>query len=222
MAYEANELSDYEKLMRELPFKIIPGEEKSLRSSIFLERAIISERVRLAMGMSLRPLDESVPASEGLEHSVIADKYYEPPLINVIKFACNACPEKIIKVTAMCQGCLAHPCQEVCPKHAISFRNGKSHIDQSLCVKCGRCVKDCPGYILELDKEHDETPHVIEAYKRECWHCGNCRISCPQQAVSFEFPLYTLFRRSGHEQAYRFCGSPAVRQVLRRRDAPPA
>ena len=132
MAYEVNELSDYEKLMRELPFKIIPGEEKSLRSSIFLERAIISERVRLAMGMSLRPLDESVPASEGLEHSVIADKYYEPPLINVIKFACNACPEKVIKVTAMCQDCLAHPCQEVCPKHAISFRNGKSHIDQSL------------------------------------------------------------------------------------------
>ena len=96
------------------------------------------------MGMSLRPLDESVPASEGLEHSVIADKYYEPPLINVIKFACNACPEKVIKVTAMCQGCLAHPCQEVCPKHAISFRNGKSHIDQSLCVKCGRCVNSCP------------------------------------------------------------------------------
>ena len=64
--------------------------------------------------------------------------------------------------------------------------------DSKKCVKCGRCVKDCPGYILELDKVHDETPHVIEAYKRECWHCGNCRISCPQQAVSFEFPLYTL------------------------------
>ena len=144
MAYNANELSDYAQLMRELPFKIIPGEEKSLRSSIFLERAIVSERIRLAMGFSLRPLDESVPATEGLEHGIIADKYYEPPLINVIKFACNGCPEKVIKVTEMCQGCLAHPCQEVCPKHAISFRNGKSHIDQSLCVKCGRCVNSCP------------------------------------------------------------------------------
>ncbi len=122
----------------------MPGEDSSLRSSIFLERAIISERIRLAMGISLRPLDESVPATEGLEHSVIADKYYEPPLINVIKFACNACPEKVIKVTSMCQGCLAHPCQEVCPKHAISFRNGQSHIDQSLCVKCGRCVNHLP------------------------------------------------------------------------------
>ena len=104
MAYNANELSDYAQLMRELPFKIIPGEEKSLRSSIFLERAIVSERIRLAMGFSLRPLDESVPATEGLEHGVIADKYYEPPLINVIKFACNGCPEKVIKVTEMCQG----------------------------------------------------------------------------------------------------------------------
>ena len=46
MAYNANELSDYAQLMRELPFKIIPGEEKSLRSSIFLERAIVSERIR--------------------------------------------------------------------------------------------------------------------------------------------------------------------------------
>ncbi len=87
------------------------------------------------MGLSLRPVTESVSATEDLEHSVIADKYYEPPLINVIKFACNKCPEKIIKVTSMCQGCLAHPCQEVCPKKAISFRNGRSHIDQDLCIK---------------------------------------------------------------------------------------
>ena len=43
MAYNANELSDYAQLMRELPFKIIPGEEKSLRSSIFLRE---SHRVR--------------------------------------------------------------------------------------------------------------------------------------------------------------------------------
>ena len=133
MSYESNEMADYAKEIRDLPFKIMPGEDSSLRSSIFLERAIVSERIRLAMGLSLRPVTESVSATEDLEHSVIADKYYEPPLINVIKFACNKCPEKIIKVTSMCQGCLAHPCQEVCPKKAISFRNGRSHIDQDLC-----------------------------------------------------------------------------------------
>ena len=116
MAYEVTDRQDIDYLMRELPYEIIPGEERSLRSSIFLERAIVSERIRLAMGLSLRPLDESVSASEGLDSIITADKYYEPPLINVIKYACNKCPEKLIKVTSLCQGCLAHPCQEVCPK----------------------------------------------------------------------------------------------------------
>ena len=205
MAYEVNELSDYEKLMRELPFKIIPGEEKSLRSSIFLERAIISERVRLAMGMSLRPLDESVPASEGLEHSVIADKYYEPPLINVIKFACNACPEKVIKVTAMCQGCLAHPCQEVCPKHAISFRNGKSHIDQSLCVKCGRCVNSCPySAIVKTERPcaaacgmgaiHSDAHGRAEIDYDKCVSCGMCLVNCPFGAIVDKGQIFQLIQ----------------------------
>ena len=205
MAYEVNELSDYEKLMRELPFKIIPGEEKSLRSSIFLERAIISERVRLAMGMSLRPLDESVPASEGLEHSVIADKYYEPPLINVIKFACNACPEKVIKVTAMCQGCLAHPCQEVCPKHAISFRNGKSHIDQSLCVKCGRCVNSCPySAIVKTERPcaaacgmgaiHSDEHGRAEIDYDKCVSCGMCLVNCPFGAIADKSQIFQMIR----------------------------
>ena len=205
MAYEVNELSDYEKLMRELPFKIIPGEEKSLRSSIFLERAIISERVRLAMGMSLRPLDESVPASEGLEHSVIADKYYEPPLINVIKFACNACPEKVIKVTAMCQGCLAHPCQEVCPKHAISFRNGKSHIDQSLCVKCGRCVNSCPySAIVKTARPcaaacgmgaiHSDEHGRAEIDYDKCVSCGMCLVNCPFGAIVDKGQIFQLIQ----------------------------
>lgn len=205
MAYEVNELSDYEKLMRELPFKIIPGEEKSLRSSIFLERAIISERVRLAMGMSLRPLDESVPASEGLEHSVIADKYYEPPLINVIKFACNACPEKVIKVTAMCQGCLAHPCQEVCPKHAISFRNGKSHIDQSLCVKCGRCVNSCPySAIVKTERPcaaacgmgaiHSDEHGRAEIDYDKCVSCGMCLVNCPFGAIVDKGQIFQLIQ----------------------------
>ena len=205
MSYESNEMADYAKEIRDLPFKIMPGEDSSLRSSIFLERAIISERVRLAMGMSLRPLDESVPASEGLEHSVIADKYYEPPLINVIKFACNACPEKVIKVTAMCQGCLAHPCQEVCPKHAISFRNGKSHIDQSLCVKCGRCVNSCPySAIVKTERPcaaacgmgaiHSDELGRAEIDYSKCVSCGQCLVNCPFGAIADKGQIYQLIQ----------------------------
>ena len=64
--------------------------------------------------------------------------------------------------------------------------------DSEKCIRCGMCVRDCPAYILELDKKRDRTPRVIEEYRLECWHCGNCRISCPRGAISFEFPLYTL------------------------------
>ena len=66
------------------------------------------------------------------------------PLVNVIKFACNRCPEKLVKVSDLCQGCLAHPCMEVCPKKAITWESGRSTIDQEKCIKCGRCVGVCP------------------------------------------------------------------------------
>ena len=84
MSYEGGDYADYAKQIGRLPFKIIPGEINHHRESIFLERAIVSERIRLAMGLSLRPINEQMSASEGLEHSVIADKYYDPPLINII------------------------------------------------------------------------------------------------------------------------------------------
>ena len=194
MSYESNEMADYAKEIRDLPFKIMPGEDSSLRSSIFLERAIVSERIRLAMGLSLRPVTESVSATEDLEHSVIADKYYEPPLINVIKFACNKCPEKIIKVTSMCQGCLAHPCQEVCPKHAISFRNGKSHIDPEKCIKCGKCASACPYHaIIHMERPCQAAcgmdAIVSDEHGRakidqdKCVACGQCLGSCPFRAI---------------------------------------
>ena len=205
MAYEVDDMVDFEYLMHELPYEIIPGEERSLRSSIFLERAIVSERIRLAMGLSLRPIDEKVSASEGLEESVIAEKYYEPPLINVIKFACNKCEEKTIKVTGLCQGCLAHPCQEVCPKKAISFRNGKSHIDQSLCIKCGRCVAICPYNAIVrmerpcakacgMDAIHSDKYGRAEIDYSKCVSCGMCLVNCPFGAIADKGQIFQLVR----------------------------
>ena len=52
------------------------------------------------------------------------------------------------------------------------------------CQLCGKCVEDCPGYVLAMS---DNGPTVV--YPEECWHCGNCRISCPSSAVSYKFPI---------------------------------
>ena len=97
---------DYDR-MEDLPYVIVPGEEAKYRESIFLERAIAGERVRVAMGLPLRPVDQRTLVSEGLSESAIAEKYYEPPLINIINYACHACPTRQYRITEYCQGCLA-------------------------------------------------------------------------------------------------------------------
>lgn len=133
MAFEGG---DYSRII-DLPYKIIPGEVATYRESVFLERAIVEERLRLAIGLPLRSMTEHAPVSKGIEESAIAEKYYDPPLVNIIKFACHSCPDDEIRVTDACQGCLAHPCKEVCPKDAISIVNGRSQIDTARC-KIGR------------------------------------------------------------------------------------
>jgi len=45
------------------------------------------------MGFPLRDYNEFSPITEGIEEELFNDKYYEPPLIDIIKFACNKCGE---------------------------------------------------------------------------------------------------------------------------------
>ena len=53
LAYEGGDYSRIEGL----PYKIVHGETAQYRDSIFLERAIVGERLRLAIGLPLRPMD---------------------------------------------------------------------------------------------------------------------------------------------------------------------
>lgn len=198
MAYQ----QDY-SMIEELPYKIIPGEVATYRESVFLERAIVGERLRLAMGLPLRPADQHAPLSTGISNSAIAEKYYEPPLINIVKFACHSCPDNVVKVTDACQGCLAHPCKEVCPKDAIQIINGRSVIDQDKCIKCGLCIKNCPyGAIMKMQRPCAKACGMdaikSDAYGRadidqeKCVSCGMCLVNCPFGAISDKGQIYQL------------------------------
>ena len=198
MAYEGG---DYAKRLEELPFKIIPGEIGSYRDSLFLERAVVGERLRLAMGLPLRKFSEFSLLSDGVEKALDPDIYYEKPLINVIKFACNRCPDNVVKITNVCQGCLEHPCMAVCPRQAITRQNGQAHIDPDKCIRCGRCLKECKfNAIVRLERPcrkacgmdciHSDGLGRADIDYSKCTSCGQCMVSCPFGAISDKSQIF--------------------------------
>ena len=107
----------------EIPKKIVPGKIPTMRCCVYKERAILGERIKMAMG------------GDKENHNVI----------EVIDIACDECPAAGYVVTDSCRGCLAHRCEDVCKRGAITFdHNHVAHIDKSKCVECGACAKVCP------------------------------------------------------------------------------
>ena len=162
-----------ENLM-DIPGKLIPGKEATMRCCVYKERAILGERVKIAMG---------------------GDKT-NPNVIEVIEIACDECPVGGFEVTNACRGCLAHRCEDVCKFGAISFDdNHVAHIDKSKCKECGACAKVCPYTAIVSRKRpcqnackvkaismNDEKAAKIDNSK--CIQCGACVYQCPFGAIS--------------------------------------
>ena len=200
LAYEGG---DYCSRMEKLPYEIIPGEVGTYRESIFLERAIVGERIRLAMGLPLRDVTEENMISDGVEASAISEKYYDPPLINIIKYACHACPDTHYEVTQACQGCLAKHCYQSCPKGAIELEHGRARIDQTKCIKCGRCKEACSYQaIIKFLRPCQEACGMNaigkDQYGRadidheKCVNCGQCLVNCPFGAIVDKGQIFQL------------------------------
>ncbi len=201
MAYAGGDYSTAE----DLPYIIVPGDRPLHRESVFLERAIAGERVRLAMGLSIRPIQTRSLMTEGMDAAAVAEQYYEPPLINIIPYACHSCPTNRYMVSNYCQNCIAASCQKVCPKDAISFRNNRSYIDLDKCIKCGKCAKACPyNAIVHLERPCAAAcgmdAIVSDEYGRatinqdKCVACGQCLVSCPFGAIVDKGQIFQVIR----------------------------
>lgn len=202
LAYTSENIKDD---VEALPYKIVDYDEPRFRENIYRERAIVRERIRLAFGLSLRPENVLVHVTQGLEESNITEKYYEPPLMQVIPSACNSCPVNDYEVTNRCMGCVAHPCNEVCPKDAITMVNGKSVIDQSKCIRCGKCKAVCPYDAISHQVRPCAVVCGVNAIKSDekgraiidsdlCVSCGQCMVSCPFGAIADKSQIFQLVR----------------------------
>ena len=188
-----------------IPYKITPTEEPRYRESIYRERAIAAEQVRLAMGMSLRPADKPVHITAGIDQSDISDKYYEPPLMQVIPSACDKCPDNVYEVSDQCRSCVAKACVAACPVNAISVVDGETRIDQEKCIRCGKCKKACPYDAIAHKERPCSKACGIKAVSTDelgrakidndkCVGCGQCMVSCPFGAIADKSQIFQLIR----------------------------
>ena len=157
----------------DIPKTIIPGKEPTTRCCVYKERAIVAERVKVAMG---------------------GDKD-NPNVIEVIEIACDECPVGGYEVTNACRGCLAHRCEDVCRFGAITFDNNHvAHIDKSKCKECGACAKVCPFTAIVGRKRPCQNACKVKAISMnedkaatidnsKCIQCGACVYQCPFGAI---------------------------------------
>ena len=158
----------------DIPAQLAPGKEATMRCCVYKERAILGERVKVAMG---------------------GDKS-NPNVIEVIEIACDECPVGGYEVTNACRGCLANRCEDVCKFGAISFdHNHVARIDKSKCKECGACAKVCPFTAIVSRKRPCQNACKVKAItmnedkaakidNSKCIQCGACVYQCPFGAIT--------------------------------------
>lgn len=179
----------------DIPMTIVPGKVPTMRCCVYKERAIVTERVKLAMSR------ESTGGH----------------VIEVIDIACDECPMGGYEVTNACRGCLAHRCEDVCRFGAISFdQNHVAHIDKSKCKECGACSKVCPYSAIHNYKRPCETACKVKAISmgedkearidyNKCISCGACVYQCPFGAItdrSYILHVIDILKNAKKAKAY--------------------
>ena len=184
------------KNVMDIPKTIVPGKVPTMRCCVYKERAILGERVKIAMGGDPE----------------------NPNIIEVIDIACDECPAAGYEVTDSCRGCLAHRCEDVCKRGAISFdHNHVAHIDKTKCVECGQCAKVCPYAAIVNRKRPCQNACKVKAISinednaaaidnEKCIQCGACVYQCPFGAImdkSYILNVIDMIKKSENNQKYK-------------------
>ena len=188
-----------EKSVLDIPKEIVSGNKPTMSCCVYKERAVMAERVKIAMGGD--------PENKNI--------------IEVIDIACDECPATGLFVTNNCRGCLAHRCEDVCPRGAIVIDDDhKAHIDKEKCISCGLCAKACPYSAIAKHRRPCEAACKVKAIsmsknsetkeavidENKCIGCGACVYQCPFGAISdksFILDVIDILKKSNNNENYR-------------------
>lgn len=72
--------------------------------------------------------------------------------------------------------CRAHVCKAL----------AKYQIDETKCIGCGKCARNCPVKVIEKTDKPAKNPKlfVYKIRQAECIKCGTCEKNCPVKAIS--------------------------------------
>lgn len=177
-----------------IPYNVIQKDVPTYRDSVFAERAIIRERVRLGFGLNIQEFGKHSPVLFDVKEAFTGDKIIQKPIVNVIKIGCERCPADSFMVSDLCRACMAHPCTIVCPKECIVKHDEGAVIDQEICIKCGKCAQVCPYNAIIYRERPCSSACGVDAIRSDqygfadidqekCVSCGQCIVSCPFGAI---------------------------------------
>jgi len=183
-----------EKRVDSLPIDIIPRDRDPNRCCVYKERAMVRYRIMALLGFDIeKDDDEYKPLADYVSEALHAEP--KPlPTLTTIAVGCSGCPDEQYRITDSCRGCFARPCLANCPKDAIAFINGRAHIVEERCIKCGKCLEVCPFHAVihvpvpceascPVGAVHKNADGFVEIDHDTCIDCGHCAQSCPFGAI---------------------------------------
>jgi [FeFe] hydrogenase (group B1/B3) len=207
--------------IKRLPFeRIPPGSEAKYRCCVYKERAVVRSRVLAGLGFSVEADDEMTSLLEYAD-AALKRKRIEGPPLTIIDIACKGCVNSRYYVTELCQGCLARPCETICPFGAVTVKDGHSTIDVKKCRNCGKCKEACPYHAISKISVPCEENCPVDAITKgehgvasidftKCISCGCCVAACPFGAVLERSQVVDILRALKSERKVAAITAPAL------------
>lgn len=216
-AFDAGELD--EEIDR-IAIRLRPKDSPASRCCVYHDRAVLKYRLMALLGVSTEDeRDETKMLREyyaellGKMRSAVNPQELVPAhSLSICGPACSGCPSAKVVSTPNCRGCFARPCVYSCPRQAIEIVDGKSRIDESKCIKCGKCIAACPyNAIVKTTVPCEEACPVGAIRKNDqgvaeidfarCISCGKCMMACPFGAVMERSQLIEVLEtiKEGHK-----------------------